>query len=123
MNTHNIQKKQKTSSSPMRSVFFNELSQNLSVSYQGLEEQVAKLHGELAFAHSERLKTLEEKEKLASRLEKILAALPPASLCWMWTEKFWIAMRSRQIFRRTADWPGLARCCRPQPDSRCRQPA
>ncbi|MGZ8162971.1 MAG: sensor histidine kinase, partial [Methylobacter sp.] len=57
---------------------FNELSQNLSVSYQGLEEQVAKLHNELAFAHSERLKTLEEKERLASRLEKILAALPAA---------------------------------------------
>lgn len=55
---------------------FNELSAHLSASYQGLEEQVAKLHGELSQARSERLKTLEEKEKLASRLEKILAALP-----------------------------------------------
>jgi len=55
---------------------FNEWSEHLSASYQGLEEQVAKLHGELAFARSERLKTLEEKEKLASRLERILAALP-----------------------------------------------
>jgi two-component system sensor histidine kinase FlrB len=55
---------------------FNEMSEHLSASYQGLEEQVAKLHSELAFAHSERLKTLEEKERLASRLEKILAALP-----------------------------------------------
>ncbi len=76
MNTHNIQKKQKTEQLTDAFRIFNELSQNLSVSYQGLEEQVAKLHGELAFAHSERLKTLEEKEKLASRLEKILAALP-----------------------------------------------
>jgi two-component system sensor histidine kinase FlrB len=72
----NTQKKQKTELLTDAFRIFNELSQNLSVSYQGLEEQVAKLHGELAFAHSERLKTLEEKEKLASRLEKILAALP-----------------------------------------------
>jgi two-component system, sensor histidine kinase FlrB len=76
MNTHKTQKKQKTELLTDAFRIFNELSQNLSVSYQGLEEQVAKLHGELAFAHSERLKTLEEKEKLASRLEKILAALP-----------------------------------------------
>ncbi|MDO9423363.1 MAG: ATP-binding protein [Methylobacter sp.] len=72
----NTQQKQKTEQLTDAFLIFNELSQNLSVSYQGLEEQVAKLHGELAFAHSERLKTLEEKEKLASRLEKILAALP-----------------------------------------------
>lgn len=55
---------------------FNELSQNLSESYQCLEERVSMLHKELAFARSERLQTLEEKEKLASRLEKILTALP-----------------------------------------------
>ncbi len=55
---------------------FNELSEQLAVSYHSLEEQVAKLHQELAFAQSERLKSLEDKEKLASRLEKILAALP-----------------------------------------------
>ena len=55
---------------------FNEVSEHLAVSYQGLEEQVVKLHNELAFAHSERLKSLEEKEKLGSRLEKIMAALP-----------------------------------------------
>ncbi|WP_333878487.1 sensor histidine kinase [Methylobacter sp.] len=72
----NTQKKQKTEQLTDAFRIFNQLSQNLSISYQGLEEQVAKLHGELAFAHSERLKTLEEKEKLASRLEKILAALP-----------------------------------------------
>jgi two-component system sensor histidine kinase FlrB len=75
MNIHS-QKKHKAEQLTDAFRIFNELSQNLSVSYQGLEEQVAKLHGELAFAHSERLKTLEEKEKLASRLEKILAALP-----------------------------------------------
>jgi len=76
MNIHYTQKKQKTEQLTDAFRIFNQLSQNLSDSYQGLEEQVAKLHGELAFAHSERLKTLEEKERLASRLEKILAALP-----------------------------------------------
>ncbi len=76
MNLYQTQKKQKADQLTDAFRIFNELSQNLSVSYQGLEEQVAKLHGELAFAHSERLKTLEEKEKLAGRLEKILAALP-----------------------------------------------
>jgi len=76
MNIDKNQRKQKTEQLADAFRIFNELSQNLSVSYQGLEEQVAKLHSELAFAHSERLKTLEEKEKLASRLGKILAALP-----------------------------------------------
>jgi len=48
----------------------------LANSYQGLEEQVSKLNHELAAARSERLTTLTEKEKLASRLQQILAALP-----------------------------------------------
>ena len=72
----NSDKTQKTEQLTDAFRIFNELSQHLSVAYQGLEEQVAKLHGELAFAHSDRLTTLEEKEKLASRLEKILSALP-----------------------------------------------
>lgn len=55
---------------------FNELSEHLSASYQALEEQVGKLHRELAEARSQRLKTLEEKEQLAEWLEKILSALP-----------------------------------------------
>lgn len=57
---------------------FNELSQNLSESYQGLQAQVASLSKELAAARTERLKTLIEKEKLADRLQQILAALPAA---------------------------------------------
>lgn len=57
---------------------FNQLSQNLTSSYQGLEEQVEKLHQELAAARSERVKTLIEKEKLAARLQQILGALPAA---------------------------------------------
>jgi len=57
---------------------FNELSQNLSESYQGLQTQVATLSKELTAARTERLKTLIEKEKLAGRLQQILAALPAA---------------------------------------------
>lgn len=57
---------------------FNQLSQNLTDSYQGLEAQVARLNQELAAARSERLKTLTEKEKIAARLQQILAALPAA---------------------------------------------
>lgn len=76
MNSYQNQRKQKAEQLADAFRVFNELSQHLSISYQGLEEQVAKLHGELAFAHSERLKTLEEKEKLAARLGKLLAALP-----------------------------------------------
>lgn len=59
---------------------FNQLSQTLAESYQGLEEQVAKLTQELTAARSERLKTLVEKEKLANRLQTILAALPAGVL-------------------------------------------
>jgi two-component system sensor histidine kinase FlrB len=57
---------------------FNELSQNLSDSYQGLQTQVVTLSKELTAARTERLKTLIEKEKLAERLQQILAALPAA---------------------------------------------
>ncbi len=57
---------------------FNELSENLSNSYQGLEKQVATLTKALAVAQSERVKTLVEKEKLADRLQQIIAAIPAA---------------------------------------------
>jgi len=76
--TENLQNSHKTAQLTDAFRIFNELSQNLSASYQGIEEQVAKLHQELAFAHSERLSSLEEKERLAIRLEQILAALPAA---------------------------------------------
>ncbi len=57
---------------------FNQLSENLTQAYQGLEAQVVQLNRELTAARSERLKTLVEKEKLATRLQQILAALPAA---------------------------------------------
>ncbi len=55
---------------------FNQLTENLTESYQGLESQVAKLRQELAIARNDRIKTLIEKEKLANQLHKLLAALP-----------------------------------------------
>ncbi len=55
---------------------FNQLTENLTESYQGLEAQVAKLRQELVVARNERIKTLIEKEKLANQLHKLLAALP-----------------------------------------------
>jgi two-component system sensor histidine kinase FlrB len=78
MTTINLQQIQKTERLTDAFRIFNELSENLAHSYQGLEEQVASLNRELAAARSERVTTLIEKEKLASRLQQILAALPAA---------------------------------------------
>jgi two-component system sensor histidine kinase FlrB len=57
---------------------FNELSENLTQSYQALQEQVAQLNYQLTAARNARLATLSEKEKLANRLQQIIAALPGA---------------------------------------------
>ena len=78
MNTPNLQYQQKTERLTDAFRVFNELSENLALSYQGLQEQVANLNRQLAAARNERLLTLIEKEKLASRLQQILAALPAA---------------------------------------------
>lgn len=55
---------------------FNQLSEQLQGSYQGLQERVALLSRELAAARSERLQQLAEKERLAERLGTLLEALP-----------------------------------------------
>lgn len=78
MTTSDLQQIQKTERLTDAFRKFNELSENLAQSYQSLEEQVARLNHELAAARSERVTTLIEKEKLASRLQQILAALPAA---------------------------------------------
>lgn len=78
MNPSHQQYQQKTERLTDAFRMFNELSENLALSYQGLQEQVAHLNSQLAAARSERLATLSEKEKLASRLQQILAALPAA---------------------------------------------
>jgi two-component system, sensor histidine kinase FlrB len=67
MNTPNLQYQQKTERLTDAFRVFNELSENLASSYQGLQEQVANLNRQLAAARNERLTTLIEKEKLASR--------------------------------------------------------
>ncbi|MDD2762054.1 MAG: HAMP domain-containing sensor histidine kinase [Methylomonas sp.] len=78
MNALQFQYQQKTERLADAFRIFNELSENLTASYQGLQEQVAHLNQQLAAARSERLETLLEKEKLVSRLRQILAALPAA---------------------------------------------
>lgn len=78
MDTIKQQQLQKTERLTDAFRIFNELSENLAHSYQGLEEQIAQLNRELAAARSERVTMLIEKEKLASRLQQILAALPAA---------------------------------------------
>jgi len=55
---------------------FSHLSEQLQTSYQALDLRTEELTRELATARNERLKQLAEKEKLADRLEKLLAALP-----------------------------------------------
>ncbi len=59
---------------------FNELSSQLTQSYRALEERVGHLDRELAQARDARLKELTEKERLASRLQALLAALPAGVL-------------------------------------------
>lgn len=78
MSNANLQYQQKSERLADAFRVFNELSENLALSYQGLQEQVAHLNRQLAAAHSERLNTLIEKERLANRLQQILAALPAA---------------------------------------------
>ncbi len=87
MTTVNLQQIQKTERLTDAFRIFNELSENLAQSYQSLEEQVSRLNHELAAARSERVTTLVEKEKLASRLQQILAALPAAVIVLDATEK------------------------------------
>ena len=55
---------------------FNEASAQLTGAYQELQEQVARLTGELAVANGELRRQYLEKEALSDRLTKLLAALP-----------------------------------------------
>ncbi|MCU7892798.1 MAG: PAS domain-containing protein [Candidatus Thiodiazotropha sp. (ex Ustalcina ferruginea)] len=57
---------------------FNQLSEELTGSYQQLQTQVLELSQELAAARSERMVQLTEKERLADRLERLLETLPAA---------------------------------------------
>jgi two-component system sensor histidine kinase FlrB len=55
---------------------FNQLSAELADSYRSLEQRTERLTEELAEAHSERSRQLAEKERLATRLQNLLDALP-----------------------------------------------
>ncbi|MFI0457598.1 MAG: sensor histidine kinase, partial [Candidatus Thiodiazotropha endolucinida] len=57
---------------------FNQLSEELTGSYQQLQQQVLELNQELAAARSERMVQLAERERLADRLERLLETLPAA---------------------------------------------
>ncbi|MFT6260087.1 MAG: two-component system sensor histidine kinase FlrB, partial [Bermanella sp.] len=55
---------------------FNEMSQQLTESYEKLEGQVHVLSGELAEVSAARMKELKEKEQIADRLDRLLQLLP-----------------------------------------------
>ncbi len=59
---------------------FAETSQQMEGAYRELEARVAGLNRELSVARSERFRQLREKERLANRLERLLAALPAGIL-------------------------------------------
>ncbi|AYG46015.1 PAS domain-containing protein [Pseudomonas sp. Leaf58] len=55
---------------------FNQVSSQLSQSYSLLEARVSELKGELAVVSAQRIDELSEKERLANRLQNLLALLP-----------------------------------------------
>ena len=79
---HNAQHQPLDSARQLEDAFniFNEMSLSLESSYRDLENQVSRLHEELAVANSERLRELAAKEQLANRLERLLEGLPAGVL-------------------------------------------
>ncbi|MDF0731907.1 ATP-binding protein [Pseudomonas entomophila] len=55
---------------------FNQVSSQLSESYNMLEARVSELKGELAVVSAQRMAELDEKERLANRLQNLLDLLP-----------------------------------------------
>lgn len=55
---------------------FNEISSSLTDCYEGLEKQVSQLTKELADTRSQKKREHEERERVSSRLESLLRALP-----------------------------------------------
>ncbi|MDJ0807862.1 MAG: histidine kinase dimerization/phospho-acceptor domain-containing protein, partial [Gammaproteobacteria bacterium] len=88
---------------------FNQLSEQLSGSYQQLQQQVLELSQELAAARNERMLQLAEKERLADRLKRLLETLPAAVIlldCQNRVKEFNPAAAA--LFNRIAidtDWP------------------
>ena len=59
---------------------FNHAAEHLVEAYRTLERRSEQLHRELAAARDERMKQLTEKERLADRLQRLLAELPAGVL-------------------------------------------
>jgi len=57
---------------------FNQVSEQLTDSYQQLQNQIVQLNQELAETHTDRLCQLAEKERLANRLSHLLEVMPAA---------------------------------------------
>ncbi|RZI90756.1 MAG: PAS domain-containing protein, partial [Pseudomonas sp.] len=55
---------------------FNQVSSQLNQSYGMLEARVRELKGELAVVSAQRMAELDEKERLANRLQNLLDLLP-----------------------------------------------
>jgi two-component system, sensor histidine kinase FlrB len=55
---------------------FNELSEQLTDTYRAMEERVSQLDGELHRVAEQRLVELQEKERVAARLQSLLTLLP-----------------------------------------------
>lgn len=55
---------------------FDQVSSQLSQSYNMLEARVSELKGELAVVSAQRMAELDEKERLANRLQNLLDLLP-----------------------------------------------
>lgn len=71
---HNTRQNQESLASAFE--LFNQVSGELMQSYQALEERVRFLSAELERVNEQRLRELEDKERLASRLHKLLQLLP-----------------------------------------------
>jgi two-component system sensor histidine kinase FlrB len=71
-------KQNKLNKDELRDAFhmFNQMSQQLSESYEFLESKVEELSGELATVSEQRMRELAEKERIADRLESLLTMLP-----------------------------------------------
>jgi two-component system sensor histidine kinase FlrB len=92
---------------------FNRLSEELTGSYQQLQEQVLELSQELAAARSERMVQLAEKERLADRLERLLETLPAAVIVLDGEERIRefnpAALKLFGAIREFDSWPDIMR--------------
>ncbi|GAB4356765.1 MAG: sensor histidine kinase FleS [Gammaproteobacteria bacterium] len=82
MRNPNMSAPHTTNASELKDAFqlFAETSRQMETAYRELEGRVAHLNQALHVARSERFRQLQEKERLANRLQRLLAALPAGVL-------------------------------------------